>query len=115
MISELVVSLTLTLVLELIVARILGIKDKYDILTVVFANICTNPALVYICIFAELFVSLTTVYAIAGVLEIFAVVVEYLIYRRIFKYKKISPFLVSLLCNVFSFTTGILLERILNI
>ena len=48
MIRSLIVSLALTLIIELTVSIIFGIRKKDDIKVVILANVFTNPIVVYI-------------------------------------------------------------------
>lgn len=112
MIESLIVSLFLTLVIELTVSIIIGIREKYDIKVVICANVCTNPVVVYI---ANLIILLNNIklYILAvAILEISAVIVEFLIFKKYLKFNKISPFLISLLNNVISFGLGLVISYI---
>ena len=104
--------LLLTIIIELIVALILGVRDKKDILNVILVNIITNPVVV---------VSQTILYIKFGynvemigiaILEVLVVIVEGLIYKKVLDYKKINPFLLSLLLNAASFFIGELINML---
>ena len=114
MIVSLVVSLAMTLVLEvgffLIVRSIKGKLDKKDLLLVIMVNILTNPAVVLLYWLSILYTAVN--YAIITVpLEIFAMLIEGYIYKKyggFFKY----PYAFSFGANVFSFGIGLLLQAI---
>lgn len=112
MIRSLIVSLTLTIIIELIVSFILGIREKDDIKVVALANIFTNPIVVYIsnCILLLNFFEIY--YIIIAILEIFAVIAEFIIYKKYLKFNKISAFKVSLINNCISFGTGVIISFI---
>ncbi len=102
--------LLLTIIIEVIVALILSVKDKKDILNVVLVNVITNPIVV---------MTQTILYIKFGyniemigilVLEISVVLVEGLIYKKVLNYNKINPLLLSLLLNASSFFIGELIN-----
>ena len=98
--------LLLTIIIELILALILGVRDKKDIVNVILVNVITNPIVVLIPIiiyikFGGLFSRISLL-----ILEVLTVVVEGLIYKKVLKYKKINWFLLSLILNVASFLIG---------
>ena len=112
MIRSLVVSLLLTLVIELAVSLILGVRDKNDILVIALANIITNPVAVYIygCISkysSAIMIMIGTVILI----ETAVVIIEYLIFKRYLSLKRINPFLFSFIINALSFFIGMIITR----
>lgn len=112
MIRSLIVSLILTLIIELTVSLILGIREKNDIKVVIFANLFTNPIVVYIsnCI---LYFKLFNIYSIVvAILEIFALVAEFIIYKKYLRFDRICAFKISLINNVISFGTGVIINII---
>ncbi len=112
MIKSLIVSLALTLIIELTVSIIIGIRKKEDILVVICANICTNPVVVFIsnCI---LLLNNMLIYFIAViVLELIAWIVEFIIFKKCLRFNKISPLLISILNNSISFGLGLVINYI---
>ena len=104
MISSLIISLILTLIIELIVSIILGIRTKKDIIVVICANICTNPVVVYIANIIIYFCNLKIYYSVIIILEVLAVTIEALIYKKYLKFNKFkNRFCFSLINNVLSF------------
>lgn len=102
--------LLLTIIIELIIALILGIRDKKDIINVILVNVITNPIVV---------MSQTLLYIKFGyniemigiaILEVLVVLVEGLIYKKVLNYKKINPILLSLILNALSFLIGELIN-----
>ena len=98
--------LLLTIIIELIIALILGIRDKKDIINIILVNVITNPIVV---------MSQTLLYIKFGyniemigiaILEVLVVLVEGLIYKKVLNYKKINPILLSLILNTLSFLIG---------
>lgn len=102
--------LVLTIIIELVLALILGVRDKKDIINVILVNIITNPIVVLVPILIYLkfgnYYSKLTLF----ILEILTVIVEGLIYKKVLKYKKINWFLLSLLLNISSFLIGELIN-----
>lgn len=102
--------LLLTIIIELIIALILGIRDKKDIINIILVNVITNPIVV---------MSQTLLYIKFGyniemigiaILEVLVVLVEGLIYKKVLNYKKINPILLSLILNALSFLIGELIN-----
>ncbi len=110
MIQSLVMSLFLTLVIELSIALIIGIKERNDIKVVICANVCTNPVVVFIVNLVYYFDALKYLGIVTAVLEISAFITEALIYKKYLKYDKITPFAISFLCNLISYGTGVILD-----
>ena len=98
--------LLLTILIELTLALILGIRDKKDIINVILVNVITNPVVVM----SQILLYLRFGYKIEMigiiVLEILVVPVEGLIYNKVLNYRKINPFLLSLILNGTSFLIG---------
>ena len=98
--------LVLTIIMEVILAFIIGIRDKKDIFNVILVNIVTNPIVVSLPFLIMMLYGYRyykpTIYA----LEILTLLVEGFIYYKVLKYKKINPFLVSLILNAGSYFIG---------
>ena len=107
-------SLLITIIIEVVFALILGIKEKKDIINIIIANIITNPLVVSISLYFNF------VYLMKGkiisliIMELFAFVVEGIIYAKYIKLKKFHPFLLSLILNVASFSIGKVLQFLFN-
>ena len=102
--------LVLTIVIELIVALILSVKDKKDILNVILVNVITNPIVVMSQILLYIKFGSTIEGIIIIILEILVVFVEGLIYKKVLKYNGLNPFFLSLLLNASSFFIGELIN-----
>lgn len=112
MILSLLISLFLTIIIELTVSFIIGIRDKDDIKVVILVNICTNPIVVYIANCLMLFTN-DFIYNIGvAILEILVVIVEFVLYKKYLKFDKLSPFAISLINNVISFSIGFIINYI---
>lgn len=98
--------LVLTIIIELLLALILGVRNKKDIINVILVNVITNPIVVMTPIILYLnFGSLISKISLL-ILEVLTVLVEGLIYKKVLEYKKINWFLLSLILNVTSFIIG---------
>lgn len=105
-------SLVLTIIIELILGLILGIRDKKDIINLILVNVITNPMVVMIqTLLLKYFGHNVEIIGII-ILEVLAVLVEGLIYKKVLKYKKINPILLSLILNVTSFFIGELINML---
>ena len=100
------ISLGLTLVLESIFGLVWGVKGKRDWILLLLVNVVTNPIVV------TLHYCVSTFWAFTVVLETFAVVAEWLAYRK--WGKSTSPaFLFALCANLFSYFSGLLINLVL--
>ena len=104
--------LVLTIVVELIVARSIGIKNNQALLIVVAAQIFTNPIAVFItsaCM--DWAADSAQYYGCVIAVELVVIVVEGLIY----KVKRVSntPWTLSILSNLASVSVGILVQTLI--
>lgn len=112
MIESLIISLLLTLIIEITLSYLIGIRSKEDIKVVICANVCTNPVVVYIANCIILLNNVKLYILTVTILEISAVIVEFIIYKKNLKFNKIQPFAISILNNVISFGLGIIISYI---
>lgn len=102
--------LALTIVIELIISLLLGVRDKKDILNIILVNVITNPVVVM----SQVLLYLRFGYKIeiigVIILEVLVVIVEGLIYRKVLNYKRINPLLLALILNASSFLIGELIN-----
>lgn len=99
-------SVCLTVVFELTLALLLGVKGGRNIAVVILVNTLTNPIVNCIYIYVRYIGKYGNIisFLTAAVLEISAVMTEWLIYRSCTDIKK--PFRLSLSANCFSFFMG---------
>ena len=107
MLKNLAIALLMTLALEFAFAALWGVKGKANYKLVALVNLLTNPPANLLFALAVPLWHLPMLPVIA-VLEIGAVVVEWLCYRSLSKIYR--PFLFSLCINAFSFCAGCLLQ-----
>ena len=106
-IMSLLLSLSVTLFLELALAFLLSYRKK-DLLLVFLVNVVTNPPLV---LFLNIFSRYHSPawYLILN-LEIAVVLIEWLLYRKRLEQNKIPAFFLSLILNTISYTGGLILS-----
>ena len=106
-IISLLLSLSVTLVLEMALAYLLSCRKK-DLILVLLVNVTTNPPLV---LFLNIFSRYQSPpwYLILN-LEIAVVLIEWLLYRKRLEENKIPAFLLSLILNTISYTGGFILS-----
>ena len=99
-------ALGLTLAVELVLARILGVRDRWDLLLVFGVNLLTNPP---VNLLAELVRTAVPRFLVpaAAVLELGAVLVEWVLYRRLLAFRRLHPLFLSLVLNAASFGAGL--------
>ena len=97
------VSLTLTIIIEVIAAIILKVNKSKDILNIILANILTNPLLVSITYYIRITHDELTKNIFLAVFEILAILIEGYLYKKYLTYKKLNPFFLSLVLNASSF------------
>ncbi len=103
-------SLLMTIILELPIALIFGIRKK-DILLVLLVNILTNPAVVYLNLLLCGIFPRSSVYIWQIPLELSVIAVEGFCYSYFAKTAS-RPWLLSVVANCFSYGCGILINII---
>ena len=101
-----------TIIIEVFMAFILKVRDKKDFLNIILVNIITNPIVVTVPVLIAIKYSYRTSIISLIVLEILTVFIEGLIYLKVLKYRKINPFLLSLILNVSSYFIGEVINRL---
>lgn len=104
--------LILTITVELIVAKSLGIKDNHALLIVVAAQVLTNPIAVFITsTLVDVVANDMQYWACVIVVELAVITVEGLIY----KVKRVgdAPWTLSILSNLASVSVGILVQSLI--
>ena len=98
--------LVLTIIIELVLALILGVREKKDIINIILVNVITNPIVVLTPIIIYLKFNSSMGRISLYILEVLTVLVEGLIYKKVLEYKKINWILLSLILNATSFIIG---------
>ena len=98
--------LILTIIIEIIVSIILKIKNKKDILNIILVNCITNPLVTSIPVYFNINFGLLERNISLLILEILTLFIEGFIYKKVLNYKKINPYLISLILNMSSYLIG---------
>ncbi len=101
-----------TIIIELIIALILKVKNKKDILNIILINIVTNPLVVTIPTYMLVKYNYNTSIISLIILEILTLLVEGYTYLKVLEYKKINPFLLSLILNTSSYLLGEVINKL---
>ena len=109
MIKVLLISLFLTLILELAFAVLYGVREPKSFGVVLWVNVLTNPVVVSLH-YLSLYRRISYAGWITLGLEIAAVLTEGLIYRKTHAVPR--PFFFSLAANSFSYAVGALINEI---
>lgn len=103
------ICLALTVTTEVFVSLILGVKGVSNLLIVALASVMTNPIVVCISKLINYYYGPYAHIAALVILEVFALITEGFVYRYALDYKKINPFLLSLILNAASYTIGVII------
>ena len=104
--------LILTILIECGIAYLLGVRKKTDVLIVMLVNLLTNPLVVSSVVAVNYFVGRQAAEIFEYVSEIAVFLIEGFIYRKKLDYKKINPFILSLLLNAASYLSGVVFNSI---
>lgn len=106
----------LTILIELVVAKLLGYQDALMNKLIIWLNILTNPTMNLILLIAGMFFAFGSYagqlrWVLLLVLELIVIAVEYKVLSRVFeiKYTKRALLNLSIIMNVVSFSVGALL------
>lgn len=106
-------SLICTIIIEVVVALIIGIRKKKDITNVILVNMITNPIVNIVPVTLNVYVSLYARNISLIILEVVTLFVEGIIYKFTLDYKKINWLLISLILNLSSFGIGEIINKFL--
>lgn len=101
-----------TIFIEIVIGLIIGIKNKKDLLNILLVNILTNPLVVTIPIYVLVKYGYNYQIISLIILEVLTVIVEGYIYLKTLKYKKINPFIISLILNLSSYVIGEIINKL---
>lgn len=107
----LVISLGITLALELLFAGLWGIRERRDWILVVLGNVLTNPIVVFVYYYVRIRHSPLNYGWITIGLEVYAVCAEALLYQKYGRDIQ-RPWLFSLSANAFSYAVGELINGV---
>ena len=98
-------ALILTVIIEVVVSFIIGYRKK-DLVNVMLVNIMTNPIVFIIPVYFNYKYGILERNVVLLILEIMALVLEALVYKKHLINKKINPFVLSLILNLSSYLIG---------
>ena len=98
--------LIVTILIELFVAIIIGIRNKKDILNIILVNIITNPLVSSISVLCYYKYGIIYRNISLILLEIFTVVFEGFIFSKFLDYKKINGLVLAIILNTCSYFIG---------
>ena len=101
-----------TIVIELCVALILKVRDKKDWLNIILVNVITNPIVVTVPVLMAVKYNYRASVIALIILEVLTVLSEGLIYLKTLRYKRINPFVLSLILNASSYLIGEVINRL---
>lgn len=103
--------LIITILVELLMAYLLRIKNKKDLLNCLLANILTNPVVSSMPYLISLLYGYKAYIISLILLELWAVIIEGLVYKKYLNYKKINPFIISIILNLSSYIAGVIIYK----
>lgn len=103
--------LVLTIIIEIVIAILLKVKDKKDLLNIALVNIVTNPIVTSVPVYFNIRYGILQRNIVLYTLEVLTVITEGLIYKKVLKYKKINPIVLSLILNLSSYGIGEIINR----
>ena len=106
-----VVCLSLTIVIETLLAFIIEVRKK-DLLFVVLAQVVTNPIVVTVPYLIFILFGYRNYLISIYILEVLAFLIEGLIYSKTLKRKKINSYVLSLILNICSYGFGLLMNGV---
>ena len=107
------ICLGLTIIIEVLFAFIFKVRKLKDFINIILANILTNPFVVTIPIYVNFKFGEVSYYIILIILEILVVIIEGKLYKDYLDYKRINPYILSLILNILSYISGEILWRCL--
>ena len=104
--------LVLTILFEVVIALGVGVRKKLDLVNIILVNVLTNPIVVTIPVYFNVRYSVEARHISLLILEILAVFTEGFIYKKYLNYKKINPFIISLILNGVSYMSGVIINHL---
>lgn len=102
-----------SLIIEVISALIIGVRNKWDISMVGLINLITNPIMNSLLIPIRKWYGFEKLYnyLIVIVFEIIVVVLEGLFFKKYWTKTKKNPFVISVIINLVSFIAGLVIQN----
>ena len=103
----------LTVIIELVLAVIIGVRNKKDFIIIILVNIFTNPLVNVISFLFNVYLGTLIRNIILLIMEISAVIVEGYIYKKNLYYKGLNPFVLSIILNITSYGFGVIINYLI--
>lgn len=103
---NMLICLSLTIFIEIITAYCLKVRKCKDFINIILVNFITNPLVVTIPFYCNIYHGITARNIILVILEIVAILVEGFVYKKYLNFDKINPYIISLILNLISYTVG---------
>ncbi len=103
------ICLICTIIIEVIIGLILGIRNKQDILIMILVNIMTNPLVTSIPTYFYAMNNKLSQTTSLIILEIIAFLSEGFTYKKLLTYNKKNPYIISLILNICSYILGLII------
>lgn len=115
MLESLIISMALTVVVEVTLSLLIGLRGEKNIETVIWINCITNPIIVSITnLTYMLSQNLFVRNIVLAILEIIVIFVEGLLFKKFLKNLKIKPDVYSIYLNALSFGIGLIVNFIVK-
>lgn len=112
MIFSLTISLLLTIIIETCTSLMMGIKNKDDLIVIFWANVLTNPVVVFTANMAQLTESAIFGKVVICILEISVIIVEYIVFKKFLEYSKKKLLYLAIVNNVLSYSIGVIITEL---
>lgn len=105
--------MAINLFIEVIVAFIIGVRNKWDISMVGIINLISNPIMNSLLIPIRKWYYFNNIfnYLIVLIFELIVIVLEGLFFKKYFTKTKKNPFILSAIINIVSFLTVFLIQK----
>lgn len=115
MIESLIISVVLTVAIEVTLSLLIGLKGEKNIETIIWINCITNPVVVGITnLIYMLSQNLIARNIVLAILEIVVVFVEGALFKKFLNNLKIKPYIYSIYLNGLSFSIGLIINFIIK-
>ena len=115
MIESLIISVVLTVAIEVTLSLFLGLRGEKNIETVIRINCITNPVVVGITnLIYMLSQNLIARNIVLAILEIVVILIEGFLFKKNLNDLKINPYIYSIYLNGLSFSIGLIISLIIK-
>lgn len=108
--QQFLLALALTIIIEISLSQILGVRNKKDIINIILVNLITNPIVNVTIFILNILYGLKYFYVGLIITELITVLFEGYVYKKCLSYKKINCYLLSIILNATSFMLGFLIK-----